>query len=224
MTLGLLFVLGLLVLPIDSSAASVVSGTANIWLSGMPNGTTENCCDSAPGQSPVLVPIAWFPGLALEFLATGLSSNGPCCVPVGPDGYGSLVRAGNYGMSGISAPISALVGVFLDANQPDAFVAPASLDFSTAASRDYLDISPALRQVFFIGDGLTSGLTQQFVKAPNGTTRLFLGVTDGVEWNNNIGALDVNISEINRAPEPASLLLMAVGGLLAIVLRARKMA
>ena len=64
-------------------------------------------------------------------------------------------------------------------------------------------LSPALKQVFFIGDGLTgtgTGTTQTFV-VPAGATRLFLGVSDGVGWFNNSGAFNATVS-ISAAPAP----------------------
>ena len=46
------------------------------------------------------------------------------------------------------------------------------LDFSTAASRDFSTLSPQLKQVFFIGDGLdSSGSLQTFV-VPRGSNLL----------------------------------------------------
>jgi hypothetical protein len=92
----------------------------------------------------------------------------------------------------MKAPINALVGVFLDDNQPNLTPTPAkNLDFSTSASRDFSTLKPDLKQIFFIGDGMNSnGQTQEFV-VPQGATRLFLATWDFYEWNNNAGARDV---------------------------------
>jgi len=68
------------------------------------------------------------------------------------------------------------------------------LDFTTPAGRDYTVLSPALKQPFFIGDGLTSSGAVQRVIAPAGATRLFLGTMDNYEWNNNEGSFDVTVS------------------------------
>ncbi len=57
-------------------------------------------------------------------------------------------------------------------------------------------LSPFLKQVFFIGDGLTgngTGAAQQFI-VPAGATRLFLGPADGTGWVNNSGAFTVQVS------------------------------
>jgi hypothetical protein len=128
----------------------------------------------------------------------------------GPDG-GALsphIVGAENGISDVNAPISSLIGVFLDAGQPDLSVAPGALDFSTIGL-DFTVLSPELKQVFFIGDGLTStGVTQSFV-APSGATRLFLGTMDGGEWSNNPGSLSVEL-DASAVPEPGSLLLVSM--------------
>jgi hypothetical protein len=49
-------------------------------------------------------------------------------------------------------------------------------------SRDYLTLSPVLKQVFFVGDGRTSQGAIQHVINPAGATRLFLGVLPALLW------------------------------------------
>jgi hypothetical protein len=131
------------------------------------------------------------------------------------------------GISDLGSPINALVGLFLSDESPDTTPAPDPLDFNSAESRNYLVLTPALKQVFFIGDGLTAeGIVQQIV-IPERATRLFLGTMDGCCWNNNSGLFTVEITSesdlIGRAiPEPAALPI--VGALLALMiwLRAAK--
>jgi hypothetical protein len=80
--------------------------------------------------------------------------------------------------------------------------APADLDFSTGAGTSFTTLSPALKQAFFIGGGLTgtgSGAVQTFV-VPVGATRLFLGTSDGVGWFNNSGSFSVTVAA--AAPPP----------------------
>ena len=64
----------------------------------------------------------------------------------------------------------------------------------------YLTLSPELKQVFFIGDGLNGNGLAQSVVVPQGATRLFLGTMDSVEWNNNVGSFTVQV-----VPEPSAL-------------------
>jgi hypothetical protein len=102
------------------------------------------------------------------------------------------------GIADANIPINALVGVFLSDNQPSDSDAPANLDFSSVASRNFTSLQPALQQVFFIGDGLTdSGVQQSFI-APPGATRLFLATWDFYQWNNNYGYRTVQISQIGQ--------------------------
>jgi hypothetical protein len=105
-----------------------------------------------------------------------------------PDSAGSSSNygypIGNFpaldGLSGITAPgLGWLVGVF-ESDTPPTDPAPASLDFTTLGT-DFGSLSPALNQVFFVGDGLTgdgSGNIQQF-QVPAGATQLYLGIADG---------------------------------------------
>ena len=96
------------------------------------------------------------------------------------------------GISGYIGTLGALAGVFLDDSIPSAGPAPTTLDFSAAVDRDFLSLSPELNQVFFIGDGETSGgIAQEFV-APVGATRLFFGIPDGFSFLGAPGAYDDN--------------------------------
>lgn len=193
------------------AAPFTVPGTANVWLAGMPYGTVAaDGADLVPAQSPVLVPGPI--GATYSFAATGATSNDPFWPFAGPDGDPGFVlnraHGPENGIADIFAPIDALLGLFLDDNPPNLSAPPVALDFSTEASRDFLSLSPELRQPFYIGDGLTTaGQSQEFF-APPGATRLFLGTMDGHGSNNNIGELSVTI---NAVPEPSNLLLAAVG-------------
>jgi Flp pilus assembly protein TadG len=192
------------VAPVNVSVSA--QAKANPWLAGMPAGTTANGYDSAPNDSPSQVtglPIT--PGGKLNFSFNGGVSYLPGTGNNGPDGdlsfilYNGIYTGFNggreHGMSNLTAPITAVVGVFLDNNQPDTEGAPPpDLDFTTDASRDFTSLSPQLRQPFFIGDGLTSsGAPQDFV-VPAGATRLFIGVMDGQQWSDNTGSFTTTIS------------------------------
>ena len=215
-----------------AQGAVVVPGTSNPYLAGMPNGTTGRDWDTAPAQSPVLAPVALPAGGWLEFFnATGsVTNHSPFPDPDptfvydfigGPEGTTALIPGHDGGpehsKSDMFAPICSLIGVFLDSSVP-AGAAPTLLDFTTPASRDYLTLSPQLKQVFFIGDGQTSGFAQQKVFIPGGATRLYLGVMDGNNWLNNLGSHSVDIAAV---PEPATMGLLAFGAV-GLLLRKRK--
>lgn len=168
-----------------------VPGTSNIWLAGQPGGTTL-AGDWAPAHSPVPAGITLTGGNVLTFSASG--SVGYPGEPAGPDGASAGSHGANFGLSGVTANWNALLAVFITDAVPGG-VAPASLNFSPAGlTRDFASLSPLLNQVFFIGDGVTSGaVVQQFI-VPAGATRLFLGTLDGSGWFNNTGSFSGNIT------------------------------
>ncbi len=191
-----------------SSSLITVPGTSNPWLAGMPDGSMARGGDVAPDQSPVLAPTAITPGVALSFSATGLASN-TGGGGSGPDGDINVQpHVAENGMPDGNMPLNALAGVFLDAGQPDQSPLPPALDFSAGGNVtdgiDYTSLSPQLKQVFFIGDGQTDTGVAQQVTPPAGATRLFLGIMDGSEYNDNSGAFEVEISDgvppINEIP------------------------
>jgi len=184
----------------------IVPGYSDPWLAGMPDGTTASCwppegCDIAPEQSPQLaVGLCLNAGESLVFEVTGSVLNYPGTPYDPPDG-GSVTNHnwdddfGENGISDIIAPYTSCIGVFLDDAQPDRSPDPPNLDFSSAASRDYLTLAPMLKQVFFIGDGRTSAGVVQQVLIPTGATRLFLGTMDSTTWLNNVGQFEVLVTE-----------------------------
>ncbi len=114
----------------------------------------------------------------------------------------------------------ALAGVFLtDVEEPPASELPAQrLDFttkrdasSTAKQHDFPEVSPGLKQVFFIGDGrsteyplglaLRSGPTIQRFHVPPGATRLYLGFQDRNDNTNNSGRLTADVQLRLRTDE-----------------------
>jgi len=199
----------------------LVSAQSNPFLSGMPAGTVASGINphgnpdyagtaSTPKASPKTVGMTIAgaqtftfdsisgdarhdPNLAYFQPDGELGDIGHNNLTVGDAGSKSSVMYNEHGIADAWVPINALVGVFVDDNQPDATAAPENLDFRTAASRDFATLKPKLKQVFFIGDGLKSdGTVQQFV-APKGATRLFLATWDFYEWNNNAGNREVII-------------------------------
>ncbi|MCY2965080.1 MAG: PEP-CTERM sorting domain-containing protein [Planctomycetota bacterium] len=195
-----------------------VSGKANPFLAGLPNGSTATHGDRAPQESPTeVVGLSLTPGDVLHFAATGSVSYNSGNFN-GPDGGVVFSRGAENGIAGYTITVNALLGVFLGPDRPDLSAAPVALDFGTTTAREFLTLSPMLKQTFFIGDGTTStNAIQEFV-VPSGATRLFLGMADGVEWNNNSGSFSVNVTETAGSgggpapvPEPGSLVLVIVG-------------
>jgi Flp pilus assembly protein TadG len=200
-----------------------VQATADPFLSGMPNGSKSsitnphNSPDSAPANSPVNSGLAISSGQKVTFAAiSGTATNNPGDPSYQPDGedgeYGvvsnighnnlSTSESGDYthgfnnenGIADANIPLNALVGVFLNNTQPSSNTAPANLDFTSVASRNFSTLQPALQQVFFIGDGLTDSGQQQTFFAPSGATRLYLAQWDFYQWSNNSGSRTAQIT------------------------------
>ncbi len=153
-----------------------ISAKSNIFDAGLASPTQG-------GTLPPFIDVSGYDGQPLTFpqivgeINTAVDRHGP-------DGKHTPGRSCELtSVGGISGYLNgnntpALVGVFLGAAQPA--TAPARLDFSTnAIGENFTTLAPALGQVFFIGDGATSGgIAQQFT-VPAGATRLFFGVPDG---------------------------------------------
>jgi large repetitive protein len=180
--------------------ALTFAGTANLattvdlppnahpWLAGRPDGSSVSG-GTAPADRPVLAATDDFfaEGDALTFVASG--NVGTDSAVYGPEGFETTTNfAARDGFSGLRAPWSAPVGVFLSDAAPDPAATPPDLDFSaTGLGEDFPSLSPALQQPFLIGDGRTpNGIVQEFV-VPPGATRLFVGVMDDNAWSTNIG-------------------------------------
>lgn len=122
------------------------------------------------------------------------------------------------GISGYAGPQGPLTGVFLDGTVPMSGPAPLTIDFTPGGvGIDFSSLSPAIAQVFYIGDGIDTGGEFQAFTAPAGATRLFLGIPDGFGFGGAPGAYDDNdgsyrvrigVNSDPRVPEPATAFLV----------------
>jgi hypothetical protein len=191
-----------------------VPATANPYLSGMPKGTIasvnnpHNSPDFAgdardPKQSPWQVNIPLSDNDVLTFDSiSGDARHDPNLADYAPDGelddIGTNTAGPENGLSNLRAPINALVGVFLDDTQPNKTTAPDMLDYKTDSMRNLTHYEPKLKQLFFIGDGLTKNGVRQEFQVPKGATKLFLATWDFFEWNNNSGQRNVRITRPDK--------------------------
>ncbi len=221
--LGSTTALGCFLTATASQAASVytVPATANLYSAGLSVPTDPG--GGGAGTLPIYIAVS--PGQSVfQFSASGsITENIYVGVYHGPDG-GSIAGSTVYAYGGLSGFMTdlcvPLAGVFLSDSAPSD-PAPPTLDFrAQSLGLDFATLSPQLGQVFFIGDGQTSGGVTQTFYAPAGATRLFLGCPDSVggqglpgAYDDNAGTLTVNVTAV---PEPATDAL----GFLAVVLSA----
>jgi hypothetical protein len=177
---------------IGKVTTQTVPGVACPWLAGMPAGSIvpNTGGNPYPATAGTYSPpeFAVTAGASIRFAAaSGETTWNPT-----PDGVGTAGTTGDTsfianqaavnGINTTYAPLNAMMGIFLDDNAPNTTAMAAPLDFSTAAERNFTTLSPALKQVFYIGDGLNSAGNLQTFIAPTGATRLFIGTMDEEGW------------------------------------------
>jgi len=179
-----------------------VPATSNPYLAGLIAGTSSYR-DRAPEQSPVLTELFLGGATYVTFAATGGVQHHPFRPPLfdPPNGSTLVKHSSEHGISEASLPIDCLLGVFLGDDLPDSSPAPPPISYHSTGW-NFVSLEPQLKQIFFIGKGevtrrADSGkkevVARQFL-VPKGATRLYLGVMDEYEWNNNEGYFDVVVT------------------------------
>ena len=163
--------------------------------------------------SPDAISITGFDTLSIT--ATGLwsntgdlSSNG--MDPSGQFGANKETKQAyrSFGISGMSARLNTLVGVFLSDDIPDPNGLPEMLSVNGGDDMT----NPLLNQTFAIGADLSN------IIVPEDATRLFLGHHDGQQFKNNTGSVTATITgtsanTLNAVPEPSTILIWLVLGM-----------
>ncbi len=196
---------------IGKVTTQTVPGLASPWLAGMPLGSTipNTGGNPTPAYAGINSPPSWSVtgGVSIRFAAAGgtttwnptSSSDSGTAGTTGDTAF-IAAQAPVNGINTTYAPLNAMMGIFLDDNAPNTTAMAPTLDFSTAAERNFTTLSPQLKQVFYIGDGLNSAGNLQTFVAPPGATRLFVGTMDmeGWWWDNG-GALTYTAVQGNDA-------------------------
>ncbi len=183
--------------PPVSANPLVVPGIAHLALAGQPDGATLGS-NAAPFDSPGRVAIAVDAGQRLQFTVRGAVHLSTGAV-VPPTGSFALVSAGlANGFSGLVAPEGSLVGVFT-ADTVDSRATTVRLYFD-ANLRAQPTLQPLLQQMFYVGDGTTAAGERRTVVAPEGATRLYLGVQDTNTYVNSGAFLAVVSVDDDGAP------------------------
>ncbi|MGF1632639.1 MAG: TadG family pilus assembly protein [Phycisphaerae bacterium] len=178
------------------------------WLAGMPNGSKVTGYDGspkntiAPDSSPVhITDLPIIPGATLRFRDTnGVTGDYGTGNNYGLDGSLTWMvkQRRDNGINATTAPIGSLVGIFLDDRRPDTWGSAPEGKFDTKNSRNFKKLSPRLKQVFFIGDGMDDDGNLQEFEVPQGATRLYLGIMDEKGWWwDNFGEIQTTLFDAN---------------------------
>jgi Flp pilus assembly protein TadG len=191
-----------------------IPSTASLYLAGMPSGSTATGGDDTSNAAAYQVPsIPVTPGTWISFTnITGTTCVSPGGTPnSGPAGLSSYpCYCGQSWNNSPDSPTtqngiadayiddSATTGLFLGANAPNTTTAPSTtVDWTQTSQNNQATYSNlTTQQPFMIGTGSTTGSTvtvKQFL-VPPGATRLFLGIWDGYEYNNNTGSLSGTVT------------------------------
>ena len=227
-------------LPLVSQWLIIASGLAVFNVSGFSDTLTVLATDDIyaaghstlpatlfPGTFPVLASVTADPNQILTFSSVTGTVGCNFVITNGPDGTcfpGVSTTVTSYGgLSGISVNQANmfLVGVFLGTAEPAGAGPPMlAYNYPTPGSLNTSDssFSPALDQVFFIGDGLTGTGTgqQQMFDVPTDAARFYLGFADSFDsvpsyYADDVGSLTATFAfaeQPSSVPEPRAVILV----------------
>ncbi|MDF1504385.1 PEP-CTERM sorting domain-containing protein [Roseisolibacter sp. H3M3-2] len=198
---------------VDTRTSLYLAG-GNAYTATPPGGPTGG------GIAPTAIALDAGAGRVLRVDASGTSffCDGNTCGTASPDGpsIGATDLNSSGSIAGLTAPTSGfLAAVFLGPSLPGS--APARLSF---AGTDFASAAPQLGQIFFVGNGFTSGGVQQQFLVPDAATRLYFGIADGGSffgdpgfYNDNVGTFTAryDVAAGSVVPEPSTYVLLGSG-------------
>jgi hypothetical protein len=193
-----------------------VNSTDNLSGAGHPTNVAPNPGGGSGGTAASTYLLISGSGRVLTFQSvTGTISLSPGVITV-PDGvnasgnapFGVAMSVNPFGgVSGVALRNGSgfLAGVFLGPDYPN--TPPSGLTFTNANGTgdgvvtSFASLSPAIGQIFFIGDGLSgtgSGQVQEF-RVPDLATRLYLGFTDANGYSGPCGQFQDNFGYLTAS-------------------------
>jgi hypothetical protein len=165
-------------LPI-ASASFMVRANGAINLAGTSTALSDG--SDAPVNSPTEVNLELVAGKKIAITVYGNFGSA-----TNLDGTTSniVTKTAENSIGGLIAPNYSLCGVFLTDNAASG-TAPATLDYTLAATRNYTSLAPAIAQPFYIGEGeyaSSSVVYYRYVTVPVTATRLFLANHIATGW------------------------------------------
>lgn len=207
-----------------ASVSAAVSANTSIYQVFGHAGTVYPSQEASTVSAPYLSFAASDGVHTLFSFASVLGGTNCCGVPnalSGADGATGSTNVGALnGLSGIKGNTQlGLVAVFTSETDPFGSAAPAPQNWDAAAQSGMQ--TPALNQVFFVGDGHagrnnSAGALLSF-SAPVGATRLYIGFADAYSfqglpsyYGDNQGSLSYSVT-MAPVPEPASATMLLLG-------------
>ena len=209
---GLLLAVGLYLMFTSGiqAATLVVDSRCNIFGAGhgAPNNTPAPSRGGG-GIPPVLFTFPAGPAQVLTFSNVTGTINvnfGGDASPdgIGPDSGPGILFGPWNGISAISSPrYGCFLGVFCSDRVPTD-PAPDYIDFQTLGI-NFTALEPKIGQIFFIGDGKTSGGQPQQFLVPTNASRLYLGIPDSVGgppgwYDDNTGSVTATFEIATQHP------------------------
>lgn len=159
-------------------------------------------------------------GVTCVYNGSASSGDGNTCV----NSLTDLQSANGISSFYFSGKSMMLVGTFLGDIKG---ATPSGLSYTESEANSTSSFAPGLQQVFFIGDGRTTGNALQTFVVPTGAKTLYLGFADGYGFVGAPGAYGDNYGSLVASytaavPEPATYAMLTAGFALMVARRSKR--